>query len=115
MWILRFRIHPPGATTGPASTSNVVIPDAKLAAAVRKALGLGSNAPITEQAMQKLTNLEAHQSDIKDLTGLEHATKLTRLKLWDNKINDITPIAGLTQLRNLDVGVNKISNISLQS
>ena len=101
----------PGVTTAPAATGNVVIPDAKLAAAVRKALGLGSNAAITKQRMRGLTELDARDSQIKNLTGLEHATQLTHLFLYYNQISDVSPLRGLTQLRNLGLDGNQISNI----
>ena len=98
-------------TTGPAATGNVVIPDAKLAAAVRKALGLGSNAAITKQRIQGLTELDARDSQIKNLTGLEHATQLTYLFLYNNQISDVSPLRGLTQLRDLVLDDNQISNV----
>ena len=101
----------PGVTTGPAATGNVVMPNAKLAAAVRKALGLGSNAAITKQRMRGLTELDARDSQIKNLTGLEHATQLTDLFLYYNQISDVSPLRGLTQLRNLGLDGNQISNI----
>ena len=88
----------------------VSIPDPNLAAAVRKALGLGRNAPITKQAMQRLTVLEARENQIRNLTGLEHATQLTKLELWRNQIRNLTPLANLTQLRDLRVDENQISD-----
>ena len=102
---------PPGATTEPAATGNVVIPDAKLASAVRKALGLGSNAAISKQNIQGLTRLDARDSQIKNLSGLEHATQLTHLFLYYNQISDVSPLRGLTQLRHLGLDGNQISNV----
>ena len=90
----------------------VPIPDANLAAAVRKALGLDRNMPITQQAMQRLTELDARGSKIKNLTGLEHATQLTRLDLQENQIQDISPLIELTKLRGLFLGSNQIRNIA---
>ena len=101
----------PGVTTAPAATGNVVMPDAKLAAAVRKALGLGSNAAITKQRIQGLTRLDARDSQIKNLTGLEHATQLTHLFLYYNQISDVSPLRGLTQLEWLGLDGNQISNV----
>ena len=102
---------PPGATTEPAATGNVVMPDAKLASAVRKALGLGSNAAISKQKIQGLTRLDARDSQIKNLSGLEHATQLTHLFLYYNQISDVSPLRGLTQLRHLGLDGNQISNV----
>ena len=101
----------PGVTTAPAATGNVVMPDAKLAAAVRKALGLGSNAAISKQRIQGLTRLDARDSQIKNLTGLEHATQLTYLFLYYNQISDVSPLRGLTRLRHLGLDGNQISNV----
>ena len=101
----------PGVTTAPAATGNVVIPDAKLASAVRKALGLGSNAAITKQRIQGLTRLDARDSQIKNLTGLEHATRLTSLELRDNQVRNIRPLANLKNLTELILDNNRVSNI----
>ena len=90
----------------------VSVPDRNLAAAVRKAAGLTPNARITDQAMQRLTRLEARRSDIKNLTGLEHATLLTELFLNENQIRNINPLTGLTRLKRLDVDANQISDLS---
>ena len=54
------------------------MPDAHLAAAVRNTLGLGIKAPITKEAMQKLTELIANERQISDLTGLEYANAIGR-------------------------------------
>ena len=88
-----------------------IIPDPNLAAAVREALGLGRNARITKQAMQRLTELDAKERQIRNLTGLEQATQLTELELWRNQIRNLTPLANLTQLRHLGLDQNQISDI----
>ena len=91
----------------------VKIPDPNLATVVRKALGLGPNALITQNALQGLTALYGEgENQIKNLTGLEYATGLTRLSLSDNQIRDVTPLAGLTQLRVLDLQANRIQDIT---
>ena len=107
-----------------ASAQNAVeivrIPDANLAAQLRKALGLAPTALITKQAMAQLTTLDASRDrkeeldfPISDLTGLEHATQLEELALWQHQeIRDISPLAGLTQLKKLTLGRNVISDIS---
>ena len=90
----------------------VSIPDANLAAAVRKALDLGANAPITKQAMQGLTSLDAPDSRISNLTGLEHATQLGFLELRRNQIRNIRPLANLKNLKELILEVNDVRDIS---
>ena len=59
-----------------------------------------------------MTRLEASESDIRDLTGLEFATGLTSLILYDNVISDLTPLSGLTNLANLSLSHNSISDLS---
>ena len=99
-------------TQTPRSVSKDLIPDLNLAAAIREALGLAPNAPITKQTMQRLTRLIANNRKVDNLTGLEHATQLVGLGLNGNQISDISPLAGLTQLVGLGLGLNQISDIS---
>ena len=92
----------------------VVVPDEVL----NEGIKLGS-APITQDDMEKLVNLEVrgHSSDlnerITDLTGLEHATNLTELSLVLNSIENLSPIAGLTNLTKLSFGTNSVTDISV--
>ena len=94
-----------------ADAGKGVIPDAGLAAAVRKTLDLAPNAPITKQAMQRLTTLDAADRQITNLTGLEHATQLEALILSGNQIRDIRPLAGLTALMVLGLQDNQIEDL----
>ena len=106
------------------ATAQVVdIPDLNLRAAVETALGKTSDDTITVADMARLTHLEARNTNISDLTGLEHATNLRDLFLGDthvegvgwinsNSIKDLSPLAGLTNLTWLDIGGNNLSNIS---
>ena len=109
------------------------MPDENLRTAVRQVLNLNSDDALTQQAMQELTMLNAGNSEITDITGLEHATqlemlnlsangignitllegltRLTELNLNFNSINAITPLEGLTNLRRLSLSSNEISNI----
>ena len=102
---------PLGVITRPVSTGNVVIPDANLAAAVRKALGLGSNAAISKQRLRGLTRLDARDSQIRNLTGLEHATGLRVLELRDNQISNIRPLVNLKNLNELILDNNRVRDI----
>ena len=88
------------------------MPDARLRAAVRAALGLQPNDVLTQQAMAGLTTLNANHKAIKSLIGLEHASNLTALNLHQNQISDISALNGLTKLTNLDLGRNQISDIT---
>ena len=104
-------------------TSRRSIPDANLRAAIENALGKAAGAPITADEIATLTQLEARNTNISDLTGLEHAHNLERLDFsgdWvsgtglanSNEISNVSLLSGLTQLTWLDLGGNNISDIS---
>ena len=90
----------------------VDIPDPNLRAAITTILGKTPGAPITPSGMATLTRLEAPESDIRDLTGLEGATNLKELHLWRNSVSDLTPLAGLTKLTGLYIGGSSASDLS---
>ena len=90
----------------------VSIPDTNLAKAVREALDLSPNARITDQKMWELIELHANQKQIKNLTGLEHATQLTYLFLYENQISNLDPLLALTHLKELGLDGNNIRDIS---
>ena len=96
-----------------AATAQVVdIPDPNLRATIETALGKASGATITIDEMARLTHLDARETNISDLTGLEHATNLTELNLGGNNLSNISPLAGLTNLRRLWLWSNDITDIS---
>ena len=86
--------------------------DPNLRAEIEKALGKTIGSAITVEEMATLTSLTARYDDIKDLTGLEHATNLTSLNLYWNDITDLSPLAGLTALTSLNLRYNDIREIS---
>ena len=88
------------------------MPDANLRQAVQEALELPDGVPLTQPIMNQLTVLDATDSQITDVTGLEHAINLTWLGLGGNEIGNLHPLAGLNQLETLYVWVNPISDIS---
>ena len=90
----------------------VDIPDPHLESAIREELNLPSNAPLTQQEMARLTKLEAGESSIADLTGLEYATNLKDFRVCKNQIHDLRPLSGLIQLEHLSLCANQISDIS---
>ena len=78
-----------------AFAQTVDIPDPNLRDAVRDALNLPGDAPITQADMRRLTKLEPRFREIggiTDLSGLEFATNLQHLDLNTNPIWDFTPI-----------------------
>ncbi len=116
---------PPGGGGGGGSATAVDIPDANLRAVIADSLGKARGAAITRAEMATLTRLAAPNSNISDLTGLEHATGLTRLVLGavsvsgglvnSNEISDLSPLSGLTNLRTLSLSFNRLSDVSALS
>ncbi|MXZ09696.1 MAG: hypothetical protein F4Y79_09650, partial [Gemmatimonadetes bacterium] len=123
-------VPPSGGSSGGGSGNGgsgtpVTIPDANLRAAIETTLGKASGAPISRAEMATLTRLEAPNSNISDLTGLDYATGLTHLDLgmervdgrWvnSNEISDLSPLSGLTNLTGLSLHNNLISDVSALS
>jgi len=91
--------------------------DANLAKAVREKLGLPTGdgvdlLKIPKVELEKLTEVNAEDRNINDLTGLEHAAQLTMLNLSKNDISDITPLAQLTQLKKLYLRYNQVRDVT---
>ena len=85
-----------------ASAQVVEIPDPNLETAIREALELPNDAPLTQHEMEILVELSARKSDITDLTGLEHATSLRNLHLCGNRIRDVRTTLRLGSLEKLN-------------
>ena len=104
-----------GSTDTISVTINIIGPvvfsDTALAAAVRSALRIGSNAKIYPDPLAALTGLTATDKGITDLTGLEEATGLNTLDLADNEIVNLNPLSDLTTLQTLDLADNLITNV----
>lgn len=89
------------------------MPDENLRTAVRQALNIEANNSLTQQAMQALTILNAENSEITNVKGLEHATQLEVLNLGTNEITTITLLEGLTHLTELNLNSNRIQDITV--
>ena len=88
------------------------MPDSALREAVREALALAPDEPLTQGAMKRLTKLVAPNSDIADITGLQYATNLDFLVLGGNPISDLQPLQECVLLKLLGVeGCSKIKDI----
>jgi len=90
----------------------VTMPDANLAAAVRTALGLAADTPLTGAHLLALTTLSADDLTIADLTGLEHAANLSWARLGNNQITSLAPLDGLTAISFLVIYQNQITDLS---
>jgi len=93
---------------GAKAEDPVVFADANLKAAVEAALGVTDPTPTD---MLNLTQFNAWQKGITNLTGLEYATNLTNLTMYGNQISNLSPLAGLTKLRELTINRSQISNL----
>ena len=96
----------------PVSAQVVDFPDPNLEKAIREALELSDEIPLTQPEMLRLTELAAPEKQIGDLTGLEHATNLKWIHVYRNNISNLQPLADLTQLERLSLWGNLISDLS---
>ena len=100
--------------TVPFAMAEVVnIPDANLRTRIEEFLNKNSGDAITVADMQTLTLFSAVNADIRDLTGLEHATNLIWLELDYNAISDLAPLIPLTQLGGVYLDNNPLSRESV--
>lgn len=91
--------------------NDVRVPDANLRAVIADSLGKARDARISRAEMTTLTELRAHDADIKDLTGLQFATNLESLWLTYNPLSDLSPICDLTSLKVFVLYGNTIANL----
>ena len=103
-------------------SETISIPDPHLAAAVQREIGNAT----TTHTMLNLWRLDAPNSGITDLTGLEYAYNLARLRLRaeyiegngyvnSNTVSDLSPLIGLTRLTELRLPFTKLVDISALS
>jgi Leucine-rich repeat (LRR) protein len=89
--------------------------DPNLEAAIREAMGKPKGA-IAEDDLQGITELEAPDNNIRDITGIERCVNLERLILgnWQtsNRIQDISPLSSLTNLKELTLSKNQIGDVT---
>ena len=98
---------------GSATFAQVVeIPDPNLRRAVKEALNLPNDSQVTAQDMRQLTGLNAQNTGIESLDGLEYATDLRRLWVDNNPLSNLSPISNCSKLEDLGIGGCGISDIS---
>jgi hypothetical protein len=102
-------------TTDITGPKVVIFVDENLEAAVRDAIGKPANQEMTINELANLIRLDAGDSHISNLAGLEYCTNLTQLTLSGNQINDISPLSSLTNLTWLSLAENEIFDISALS
>ena len=95
------------------TAQTVHMPDSNLRTVLKLALGKEMGDDITQADMASLESLEAPESGIRDLTGLEFAINLTKLDLGLNEIPNVAPLKNLTNLTELYLNRNRrISDVS---
>ncbi len=107
----------PQAMKEPADTMVIPFADKFLKDAVVKALNIFPKAAnqgplVTYGICKKLTTLDAPNSNIRLLNGIEYCKNLTWLNLKGNDIVNISPLAGLKNLAQLSLAENNIVDIS---
>ncbi len=99
------------ASPSAGDENDVNIPDTNLRAVIADSLGKARDAPITRAEMATLTELEADEADIKDLTGLQFASNLESIWLTNNPLSHLSPLCDLTDLKVLVLYGNSISDL----
>ena len=95
----------------PDCSATVVFTDSNLENAIRQAISIPSPTPITQCDLAGLTNLNASNIDISNISGIEYCKNLQVLYLFFNQISDISALSGLTNLQWLYLDYNQISEI----
>ena len=94
-------------------SSPVTVPDVALRAKIAETLGKPPSGSLTVADMLTLATLTANNANIRELTGLQHASNLTTLSLDNNNLSDVSPLAGLPQLTTLSLDNNTLSDVAL--
>ena len=94
------------------TVASVDIPDFGLRTAIEQALRKASGDPISGADLASLTELNAQNQGIRNLTGLECASGLTTLNLADNQISDLSELSGLSKLAWLGLWNNSLPDLS---
>ena len=108
------------------ANSRIIVRDTNLRTKIIETLSKTQGVQLTAGDMLGLTQLDARNANIQDLTGLEHAHNLTYLNLSgeyiagegtvnSNTISDFSPIAGLTRLTRLNLSRCGLSDASFVS
>ena len=93
-------------------SSLVTVPDAALRTKIATTLGKPPSGSLTVGDMLRLTALTANNANIRELTGLHHASNLTTLSLDNNNLSDVSSLAGLPKLKILSLDDNNLSDVS---
>lgn len=98
----------------------ITFPDPVMERKVRGALNIPQG-DITAANAAKVTRLDIRnewqpqippETQVRDLTGIEHFISLLDLGAEFNSISDVSPLAGLTSLKSLNLSANAITDIA---
>ena len=101
------------AASAQTTSSAVSIPDPSLRSAIEDALRKQSGDTITEVDLAGLTYLDASDSGVRQIDGLQHAVNLRTLYLHGNRISDVSSLTNMTRMQVLFLNNNDISEIDL--
>lgn len=111
-----------GTPSVTSETSDIIVfSDPVLETMIKKAMYRTEDDNITYAEAEMVTELNLgikwqqeipEETQIKDISGLEHFINLTDLDLSFNAIIDISPLAGLTKLTSLSLGGNPIVDLT---
>lgn len=82
--------------------------DQNLRAAINDALGRDQISNLTRGDLVQLTTLDISNRGIRNLGGLQYATRLTSLNAQNNQIGSTAPLDGLTQLTTIQLQGNPV-------
>ncbi len=102
----------PAPTPAPKATETAIFSDEHLKVIIREHLGKKPDEEITKPELAKLNKVEAINSQIAELSGIQYCSNLQELRLPGNQISDISSLASLSKLSIIDLGRNQISDIS---
>ncbi len=102
------------AAVAQTRSSAVSIPDPSLRSAIELALDKQSGETLTEADMARLSSLDARDSNISRVDGLQYASNLRALYLQGNRISDASSLTNLARMQVLVLHGNDISEIDLR-
>ncbi len=92
-------------------TQTNLITDQNLEQVIKEVIGK-TEGDITIDDLKRITYLNAADSDISNLEGLQYCEELIMIDLSYNDIEDISPLSGLPKVDYLNLGNNSIKDIS---
>lgn len=98
-------------TDDPALQQAVHIPDLELRTAFNLALAKNRADSLRKGELASLTELDASDLGIEDLTGIEEAENLERIYLQGNQITDLSPLESLANLTYAQVTISCDVNV----